>query len=156
AASGTVWLALGLATAWCLRRRPARAHSLLTLAAAGALATPLVVVAVRLADWGVLPAASTRPHISIQAPWNPSIERAAASCPREVHPAPPPFASPERESSAPHREAAIRPIAPPSAPPAAPGLPWRTVALSAWLMASTAFALRLLADVAAGWRAVRR
>jgi beta-lactamase regulating signal transducer with metallopeptidase domain/protocatechuate 3,4-dioxygenase beta subunit/thiol-disulfide isomerase/thioredoxin len=156
--SGTVWLTLGLAAAWRLRRRPARAHGLLTLAAAGSLATPLLVVAVQQANWGVLPAvpAHEPAHILTPVTVNRPPDLAAASFPRELHPALPPHARPERESSARIPEVAIRPSPPPISPPAAPELPWRAVAFSAWLTISAALGLRLLADVAAGWRTVRR
>src|SRR4051812_13889403 len=95
--SGTVWLTLGLAAAWRLRRRPARAHGILTLAAAGSLATPWLVVAVQQADWGVLPAARIEIYAHTPAPASRPAGLAAANDPRELHPVPPPFARPEGE-----------------------------------------------------------
>lgn len=157
-ASGTVWLALGLATAWWLRRRPARAHGMLTLAAAGSLVTPLLVVAVQQADWGMLPAVSPHELAYILAPTtaNQSTVRASASDPRELHPVISPLARPERESPVQLTEVALHPSPPPASPPAAPETrPWRALAFTVWLTVSAILALRLLADVAAGWRTVR-
>ena len=149
AASGTVWLALGLTAAWLLRRRPARAHSLLTMAAAGALATPLLVVTVQRANWGLLPAAVIEAPVAAGTP----VELPGPS-PGEFHAALTPQALPYPESPERDDRAAIP--APSPMPINASALPWQAMTVWVWFALSTALALRLLVDVAAGWGTVRR
>ncbi|WP_406697917.1 M56 family metallopeptidase [Singulisphaera sp. Ch08] len=143
--SGTVWLTLGLATARLLRRRPARAHSLLTLATMGALTTPLLVILVQQANWGVLPAVPAPLLAAADTPAEPE----ATNSPRERHaqPARPAIIHPVTISSSPR---------PTIAPSTAPERPWRTIGLVLWFTVSAALVLRLLADIIAGWRTVQR
>ncbi|SIO41187.1 Signal transducer regulating beta-lactamase production, contains metallopeptidase domain [Singulisphaera sp. GP187] len=149
AASGTVWLTLGLATAWLLRRRPARAHSVLTLTAVAALAMPLLVVLVEQANWGVLPAATAPFLAAARQPTDPATAAAAAATTAD---------SPSER----HSDSARPPLLPvagsPRIRPTPPGLerPWWTAALALWLTVSAALIVRLLVDVAAGWRTVQR
>jgi len=51
----TVLLGVGLIAARCLRKRPARAHAVLTASLLAALLTPLVSHVVRSMNWGLLP-----------------------------------------------------------------------------------------------------
>ncbi|HXY36189.1 MAG TPA: M56 family metallopeptidase, partial [Planctomycetaceae bacterium] len=52
----TLWLAAGLVAARVWRRRAGRAHLLLVLATCAAIISPLLTIAVRQMEWGVLPA----------------------------------------------------------------------------------------------------
>src|SRR4051794_36475074 len=165
AASGTAWLAAGLAAAWLLRRRPARAHSVLALAAAGALVTPLLVVVVQRAGWGVLPAAAATaaprpPLAAAAAPPPPPIRGCIRGRPGRaggrggppprppylrLHPVLPPDAVPDAGAPARHVGTAAVPIPiPTSAPrPSTTATPtWRAAILGGWLALSAAFALR--------------
>jgi beta-lactamase regulating signal transducer with metallopeptidase domain/protocatechuate 3,4-dioxygenase beta subunit/thiol-disulfide isomerase/thioredoxin len=149
-APATVWLALGLAAAWLVRRRPARAHSLLTLAVAGALTTPLLVLAVQRADWGVLPArvlpAPTRvnPSASLVIDPRPALHRRLA--PLAPHDG--------RDVMSVHVAAPVRSL--PASPAPRSEFPWRRAALSFWLILSVILLVRLIADFAMGWRMVRQ
>ena len=49
----TVWLGLGLIAGRVLRRQAAKAHCVLVLATAAAVATPLLTLSVRQMDWGL-------------------------------------------------------------------------------------------------------
>ncbi|MHC4398570.1 MAG: carboxypeptidase regulatory-like domain-containing protein [Planctomycetota bacterium] len=68
----TLFLFVGLLIAGLLRRRPARAHAVLALAAAAALVAPFFSVTVRQMDWGILPPSPTT-HASAPAPQQPSV-----------------------------------------------------------------------------------
>jgi beta-lactamase regulating signal transducer with metallopeptidase domain/protocatechuate 3,4-dioxygenase beta subunit len=150
AASATVWLALGLSGAWLARRRPARAHSLLTLAVAGALTTPLLVLAVQRADWGVLPA----PALSPPAPRNAPALSVLDQRP-ELPPRPTPLATRD-ERVVINAHIPSSPESLPARPVPRIAFPWRSATLSVWLMLSVALLVRLIVDFAAGWRIARR
>ncbi|WP_165069478.1 M56 family metallopeptidase [Paludisphaera rhizosphaerae] len=145
----TMFLALGLAASFALRRRPARAHQALMLAMFGAVAAPLLTEAGRRLGLGMWGEKSVTSVIAAATP--------APSIPSHPERRPVPSTSPMPVASSP-ASSPSRPLnveSPPLSLPPRP-FPWRSVLLAAWAAASAVMLVRLAASFASGRRLVRR
>ncbi len=133
-----VFLALGLAAGWLLRRRPSRAYAALLLAMTAATLVPFLSAVVRHGDLGAFPVASERAaHVGLDSPA--PLAQGTTTAP------------PARDVSRPVTGIETGPS------PAAPtSISWRAILLSAWLGATLLLVARLVAMFVYGARLVRQ
>jgi cytohesin len=135
---GLVFLALGLAAARLLRRRPSRAYAVLLLAMIAAALVPFLSAVVRHGHLGAFPAAPE--EASHVLPY-PSAPRAGP----EVH------VRPALNVSSP-----VTDVGPGPSLSAPVRIPWRMILLSAWLSATLLLMTRLVVMLGYGARLVRQ
>lgn len=155
----TVWLGLGLIAGRVLRRQAAKAHCVLVLATAAAVATPLLTLSVRQMDWGALPAPQSDRLNSLLSPATAIATGAVHS--EESSPAQVPAVMPERMESRPASARRVPPIARPVdiRPLPVAGM-WVERAraflpdaiVGCWMLVSLALALRLVHSIRLGQR----
>ena len=140
-------LAIGLASAFACRKRPARAHRALLAAMLAAFAAPALTETGRRLGWGLWDTPEVAKFDPKPMPGGPLVSS----------PAPKPLLLPTPERSRPigasTSPAPVEIVAPP--PPSKP-FPWRSALLTAWAVASLALGLRLVASFASGARMVGR
>jgi len=134
----TVFLALGLAAGWLLRRRPSRAYQALLLAMVAAALVPFLSAVVRHGHLGAFPAAwEESVYVSLHRPEPPAQGASVAP--------------PALDASRP-----VTGVGPGRSPAARPSLSWRPVLLSAWLATALLLLARLVATFLYGVRLVRQ
>ena len=144
----SLFLVGGLAASTALRRRPARAHRVLLMAAIAGMATPALSRLASLGGWGFLPGPAPSESRTRAPDGAESIQLASLG--------------PPVQSQGPPREEPIRPSlddheAPQAVPPSRQqSLSMANILLSLWAIASSAFLFRVCLSLALGRRVVRQ